>query len=68
MKNNDSFYQIMRMNGVTQRSFLKFCSLTATSLGLSSSLVPDIAMASVDDLEHSYDEINETLKWINSYE
>ncbi|EFA5085718.1 tat (twin-arginine translocation) pathway signal sequence, partial [Escherichia coli] len=23
---------------------------------------------SVDDLEHSYDEINETLKWINSYE
>ncbi|HFU5056536.1 TPA: twin-arginine translocation signal domain-containing protein, partial [Escherichia coli] len=32
MKNNDSFYQIMRMNGVTRRSFLKFCSLTATSL------------------------------------
>ncbi|EET7734897.1 hydrogenase expression/formation C-terminal domain-containing protein [Escherichia coli] len=32
------------------------------------SSVPDIAMAGVDDLEHSYDEINETLKWINSYE
>lgn len=32
------------------------------------SSVPDIAMAGVDDLEQAYDEMNETLKWINSYE
>ncbi|MDI4740401.1 twin-arginine translocation signal domain-containing protein, partial [Salmonella enterica subsp. enterica serovar Kentucky] len=29
----------------SERSFLKFCSLTATSLGLSSSMIPQIAYA-----------------------
>lgn len=41
----ETFYQAMRQQGVTRRSFLKFCSLTATSLGLSSAFVPRIAYA-----------------------
>lgn len=41
----ETFYQAMRHQGVTRRSFLKFCSLTATSLGLSSAFVPRIAYA-----------------------
>ncbi|EAY6852293.1 twin-arginine translocation signal domain-containing protein, partial [Salmonella enterica] len=31
MQTQDTFYQVMRRHGVTRRSFLKFCSLTATS-------------------------------------
>jgi coenzyme F420-reducing hydrogenase alpha subunit len=31
---NETFYQIMRRQGITRRSFLKFCSLTAAALGL----------------------------------
>ncbi|NGZ42795.1 twin-arginine translocation signal domain-containing protein, partial [Salmonella enterica subsp. enterica serovar Typhi] len=34
MNNEETFYQAMRRKGVTRRSFLKFCSLAATSLGL----------------------------------
>ena len=34
MNNEETFYQAMRRQGVTRRSFLKYCSLTATSLGL----------------------------------
>lgn len=45
MQTQDTFYQVMRRHGVTRRSFLKFCSLTATSLGLSSSMIPQIAYA-----------------------
>lgn len=41
----ETFYQAMRRQGVTRRSFLKFCSLTATSLGLGSAFVPRIAHA-----------------------
>lgn len=41
----ETFYNVMRRQGVTRRSFLKFCSLTATSLGLSSAFVPKIAHA-----------------------
>jgi len=41
----ETFYQAMRRQGVTRRSFLKFCSLTATSLGLGSAFVPRIAYA-----------------------
>jgi len=41
----ESFYDAMRSQGVTRRSFLKFCSLTATALGLGSSFVPRIAHA-----------------------
>jgi hydrogenase small subunit len=41
----DTFYDAMRRQGITRRSFLKFCSLTATSLGLGSAFVPRIAQA-----------------------
>ncbi|MCG7937122.1 MAG: twin-arginine translocation signal domain-containing protein, partial [Candidatus Thiodiazotropha taylori] len=30
----ETFYQVMRRQGITRRSFLKFCSLTASALGL----------------------------------
>ncbi|HEX6736605.1 MAG TPA: twin-arginine translocation signal domain-containing protein, partial [Azonexus sp.] len=32
----ETFYEVLRRQGITRRSFLKFCSLTATSLGLGS--------------------------------
>ncbi|ACC76259.1 MULTISPECIES: hydrogenase small subunit [Paraburkholderia] len=41
----ESFYDVMRSHGATRRSFLKFCSLTATALGLGSSFIPRIAHA-----------------------
>jgi hydrogenase small subunit len=41
----DTFYDSMRAQGVTRRSFLKFCSLTAAAMGLGSSFVPRIAHA-----------------------
>ncbi|MBI5718040.1 MAG: hydrogenase small subunit [Burkholderiales bacterium] len=41
----DTFYEIMRRQGISRRSFLKYCSLTATSLGLAPSFVPQIAHA-----------------------
>ena len=30
----ETFYEVLRRQGITRRSFMKFCSLTATSLGL----------------------------------
>ena len=30
----ETFYEVMRRQGITRRSFLKYCSLTAASLGL----------------------------------
>jgi hydrogenase small subunit len=30
----ETFYEVMRRQGISRRSFLKYCSLTATSLGL----------------------------------
>ena len=42
---NETFYQVMRRQGITRRSFLKFCSLTATSLGLGPAFVPKIVQA-----------------------
>lgn len=42
---NETFYEILRRQGVTRRSFVKFCSLTATSLGLGSAFVPRIVNA-----------------------
>lgn len=42
---HETFYDLLRKQGVTRRSFLKFCSLTAASLGLSTSAVPKIAHA-----------------------
>jgi hydrogenase small subunit len=41
----ESFYDVMRRQGITRRSFLKFCSLTATSLGLAPSMALRIAHA-----------------------
>ncbi|MDR2239849.1 MAG: hydrogenase small subunit [Zoogloeaceae bacterium] len=41
----ESFYDVMRSQGVSRRSFLKFCSLTATSMGLGAGFVPQIAHA-----------------------
>lgn len=42
---NETFYDVMRRQGITRRSFLKFCSLTAASLGLAPSFAPKIAHA-----------------------
>ncbi|MGZ5028841.1 MAG: twin-arginine translocation signal domain-containing protein, partial [Methylobacter sp.] len=42
---NETFYDVMRKQGITRRSFLKFCSLTAASLGLSPAFAPKIAHA-----------------------
>lgn len=41
----ESFYDVMRRQGITRRSFLKFCSLTAATLGLGSAAVPKIVHA-----------------------
>ena len=41
----ETFYDVMRRQGITRRSFLKFCSLTAAALGLGPSFVPRIANA-----------------------
>lgn len=41
----ETFYDVIRRQGVSRRSFNKFCSLTAASLGLSPLLAPKIAHA-----------------------
>ncbi|MEQ3659275.1 MAG: hydrogenase small subunit [Glaciecola sp.] len=41
----ETFYEVMRRQGITRRSFLKYCSLTATALGLGPAFVPKIANA-----------------------
>ena len=41
----ETFYDVLRRQGITRRSFLKFCSLTAASLGLGPSFAPKIAYA-----------------------
>lgn len=41
----ETFYEVMRRQGITQRSFTKFCSLTAASLGLGPVFAPQIARA-----------------------
>ena len=43
MNNEETFYRAMRRQGVTRRSFLKYCSLAATSLGLGAGMAPKIA-------------------------
>jgi hydrogenase small subunit len=40
-----TFYEVMRQQGITRRSFIKFCSLTAASLGLGSGGAARIAHA-----------------------
>ena len=41
----ETFYEVMRRQGITRRSFLKFCSLTATALGLAPGFAGQIAHA-----------------------
>ena len=41
----ETFYDVMRRQGISRRSFLKFCSLTAASLGLRPTFAPQIAQA-----------------------
>lgn len=41
----ETFYEVMRRQGISRRSFLKFCSLTTASLGLAPTLAPTIAHA-----------------------
>jgi hydrogenase small subunit len=41
----ETFYEIIRRQGISRRSFLKFCSLTAASLGLAPSFAGKIAHA-----------------------
>jgi len=41
----ETFYDVMRRQGITRRSFMKFCSLTAAALGLGPAFIPKIAHA-----------------------
>lgn len=41
----ESFYDVMRRQGISRRNFLKFCSLTAASLGLAPTFGSTIANA-----------------------
>ncbi len=41
----ETFYEVMRRQGITRRSFLKYCSLTAAALGLGPTFAPKIAHA-----------------------
>jgi len=45
MDSGETFYKAMRRHGISRRSFLKFCTVTATSLGLAPQLVGRIAHA-----------------------
>ena len=42
---SDTYYDLMRRQGISRRSFLKFCSLTAASLGLGEAGAQQIAQA-----------------------
>jgi hydrogenase small subunit len=41
----ETFYEVIRRQGISRRSFTKFCSLTAASLGLGPAFAPKIAHA-----------------------
>ena len=41
----ETYYSLMRRQGISRRSFLKFCSLTAASLGLGDAGAQQIAQA-----------------------
>ncbi|MEL7116878.1 MAG: twin-arginine translocation signal domain-containing protein, partial [Pseudomonadota bacterium] len=45
MSNTETFYDVMRAQGITRRSFMKYCALTASALGLGPAFVPKIANA-----------------------
>ena len=41
----ETFYNVLRRQGVSRRSFMKFCSLTAAALGLGPEIAPQMAHA-----------------------
>ena len=41
----ETFYEVIRRQGITRRSFTRFCSLTAASLGLAPAVAATIAHA-----------------------
>ena len=45
MAAHETFYDVIRRQGITRRSFTKFCSLTAASLGLGSTAASTMAQA-----------------------
>lgn len=45
MATHETLYEVMRQHGITRRSFLKFCSLTAASLGFGPQAAAQIARA-----------------------
>ena len=45
MSATETFYEVIRRQGITRRSFIKFCSLTAASLGLGATGAADVAQA-----------------------
>ncbi|MDE4100006.1 hydrogenase small subunit [Phaeobacter gallaeciensis] len=45
MSQIETFYDVMRSQGITRRSFMKYCALTASALGLGPAFVPKIAHA-----------------------
>ena len=45
MPRPETFYDLIRRQGISRRNFLKFCSLSAASLGLAPSFAPRIAHA-----------------------
>ena len=45
MPKPETFYEVMRRQGISRRSFMKFCSLTTAALGLPPALAPRIANA-----------------------
>ncbi|WP_072776686.1 hydrogenase small subunit [Marivita hallyeonensis] len=45
MSQIETFYDVMRRQGITRRSFMKYCTLTASALGLGPAFVPKIAHA-----------------------
>ncbi len=45
MPTTETFYEVMHRQGITRRSFIKFCSLTATALGLGPAYAGRIAEA-----------------------
>ena len=45
MSATETFYDVIRRQGVTRRSFTKFCSLTAASMGLGATGAATVAQA-----------------------
>ena len=41
----ETFYDVLRRQGISRRSFMKFCSLTAAALGLGPEIAPQMAYA-----------------------